>query len=1181
MPADVRVPEYLGRVLGVDGTPAGTCFQVTPGVLVTAWHVMSRLGSGAPGDEVLVDPLGGGTARLARVAKVDPLHDLAVLTVVEPLDGGVSLVATDGRPLGLRIVVTGTGQLDDPDYNYRFLETAGRWAGATLRDGVALARVEASALLLGMSGAPVRRQGDDAVVGVVSGRYNSADGWARDSVWVARVEDLTPLLADLTGTVLDRLDHGGYSAAPLRAYLDDAVRAAQSHPYPGAVPGMLAPLLTTVYVHQQTERRAVGDGRLPADVVLDGDQDCVVIGGPGTGKSCLLRSILISAARQWDDGRTGRELPVRVLAADIADTPRIPEGITASANVDLGGGIGRRDRLPTGFFAREPLPGVRWLVLVDGLDEVIDPARRRAVIDKLVCAAGSPYRFVVATRDLPDDELDQRADWRRHTYELLPFTASQLPGFAEGLFAALRLTDPAAAAGHFVAEVRRASLSVQARNPLMATILCQLYARDPRRPLPPGRSEAFGEYVDLLTNQPYEFRDGDRNSGGIAVQASVALDRYGGVAVAAADAILARSLDDIGWLAAARLDGATRTAPELLAERTAGSRPGNVPEAVWLSFLRDLLRRSGVFVERADDFLFLHHTVTEFLAARYTVTDSRRSADAFRDFTRRTREHGWSVRRSWDKTQGDSHARFLVAAWHDRDDLPATLRGLAARELAGCMFVADLIDDRTAVDQTVIAAATRKLAALAGGRTSDLTERVLAMLTLSRLGDPNGEKLLSALVDDAIAGRVERTDMVTAMWIDMLLSEHPDPRFAELLAAQASDPAIEDVFRGQAMTLLVQVDSIRGAAVLLASTHDPTLCWADRLAAAAILVRRGDPRGAEALLTHTADPAVPQRDRRAAARTLAELGDTRGADALVAQTEDLPAADRLAAARTLVGLNDPRGVQALHMLTVDATVDTEDRRQAAKALAELGDPRGFKALVIQATGAAGDQPDGAGADARWRAARTLVELGDHRGPGLLAALETSPAVIVMRDRMWSAREGMRGLDVGEFDTGTPRKARHNLLLVKLNLAQQIGPTFGIVRNMWSLSIRDQSGLPFRARYQADLRAVQSWSTPSSIGRSTWPAPGVITRLTGLLVLVVPFAAWFMAGALATRADIGVAIVVGAVLALLAQAYVILLQRITFIVLFSKRADPWPVFAFGWLATAVAGFVLAPTVLLGR
>jgi len=49
----------------------------------------------------------------------------------------------------------------------------------------------------GMSGAPVRRKADDVVVGIVSGRYNSADDWLRNSVWVARTEDLQAMLKDI------------------------------------------------------------------------------------------------------------------------------------------------------------------------------------------------------------------------------------------------------------------------------------------------------------------------------------------------------------------------------------------------------------------------------------------------------------------------------------------------------------------------------------------------------------------------------------------------------------------------------------------------------------------------------------------------------------------------------------------------------------------------------------------------------------------------------------------------------------------------------------------------------------------------------------------------------------------------------------------------------------------------
>jgi len=75
------VPGYLGRVLS-GGVPVGTCFQVAPGVLVTAWHVLNDIGGAALDNPVQVDPLAGGDPFGATVARLDPVHDLAVLTSV-------------------------------------------------------------------------------------------------------------------------------------------------------------------------------------------------------------------------------------------------------------------------------------------------------------------------------------------------------------------------------------------------------------------------------------------------------------------------------------------------------------------------------------------------------------------------------------------------------------------------------------------------------------------------------------------------------------------------------------------------------------------------------------------------------------------------------------------------------------------------------------------------------------------------------------------------------------------------------------------------------------------------------------------------------------------------------------------------------------------------------------------
>ncbi|TMM36101.1 MAG: CHAT domain-containing protein [Actinobacteria bacterium] len=206
--ADPRVPRFLGRVLTADGVPVGTCFQVAPRVLVTAWHVLEDLDAGREGCRVDVDALAGGLpVRSSKVVRVDALHDVAVLVRDEPLgDSAVHLVATDSVQRLARVRVTGVPRVDDPGHVYRFLDASGVWQGGTMRDeAVALGRLSSSAVVPGMSGAPVLRDADDAVAGVVSARYNSLDGWLRDSVWVARVEDLLPLLDGLAAPVVRHL----------------------------------------------------------------------------------------------------------------------------------------------------------------------------------------------------------------------------------------------------------------------------------------------------------------------------------------------------------------------------------------------------------------------------------------------------------------------------------------------------------------------------------------------------------------------------------------------------------------------------------------------------------------------------------------------------------------------------------------------------------------------------------------------------------------------------------------------------------------------------------------------------------------------------------------------------------------------------------------------------------------
>lgn len=194
----MSVAAFLGRVLSADGRPVGTCFHVASGVVVTSWHVLAAAAAGEVGRVVTVDPLTGGDAVEATVTRIDPVHDLAVLSLPgDALTWVVEGFATTGhQSTATPVVVAGAAGAT------RFVEVSGVLDGGTTLDGVALGRVEARivAALPVMAGAPVRRGEDGFVVGMVSAVASGLP----DSVWVVRVEDILSLLHGLADPFVRR-----------------------------------------------------------------------------------------------------------------------------------------------------------------------------------------------------------------------------------------------------------------------------------------------------------------------------------------------------------------------------------------------------------------------------------------------------------------------------------------------------------------------------------------------------------------------------------------------------------------------------------------------------------------------------------------------------------------------------------------------------------------------------------------------------------------------------------------------------------------------------------------------------------------------------------------------------------------------------------------------------------------
>ncbi|MGM1058311.1 NACHT domain-containing protein [Saccharothrix sp. Mg75] len=424
--------------------------------------------------------------------------------------------------------------------------------------------------------------------------------------------------------------HGGvHFAAPAAGTASDEVvsllraqvQAAQE--LPRLLPGARHPALTDVYVRQDlgsavedtvpepSRPTPILDGhgqlvevpgppvvrvavRPPVRTVrdaLDGADHLVVTGGAGQGKSTLsLRLAAEVAASRLHGGAEpmGESvLPLRLTARELAarlDLP-FPEALADSVRADYGAFL--RKPVSADVLA-ERFDGRRWLLLVDGLDEVADSEDRYRLVKVLAsCAADPHYRVVLTTRPIEGALLAPLYRKGAVRYELQAFDDETLRRFAENWFAD-EGPDPA---DRFLRQIRAAHLDDLVRVPLLATIAAIVFQQRTDLPLPDNQYELYEEYFSFLrtvrpADSPFE------------PHRARLLEHLG----------LVRVRTDTSLVSAARDWVRDHVSPERL--------PAGWPEA-----LTAFLVNAGPLVVRGDgDLAFLHHSFAEHLAATATAS---------------------------------------------------------------------------------------------------------------------------------------------------------------------------------------------------------------------------------------------------------------------------------------------------------------------------------------------------------------------------------------------------------------------------------------------------------------------------------------------------------------------------------------------------------------------------------
>ncbi|WP_248963371.1 serine protease [Sphaerisporangium perillae] len=1132
----------------------GTGFFIAPGLVLTCAHVL------APADRPLpaaVEAVWGERMLDLEVmpGRVRPEAgggpDLALLRTPRDLDHPFVSLSDAAEP-GDELWIYGY-----PRGRYREGEPVRAFCeGVSVRSGgTRLLRVAGGRASPGHSGAPALNWRTGSICGVVR-----MDGLVEHDTPVIRLTPAGAVLesypeigpAQRSGTAnrawFDLLSGDQLRAAgrrhltePLRDYLEAARDAAREHPY--SLTGVSAPPLHKVYLKQQASpvpeerpedgQTVVQQETVQADDIVRLHQGAQIIGGPGAGKSSLLRHITDVAATGWLGGQEAEFVPVLVHISALVRRTSLPEALAAGVTEHLGISLGRGGLAE--LFAQEPLPGVRWLVLVDGADEVMNLEDRETTLRRIArLRRTSPHtRFVVASRPLPAHSLNRLAAEDSPSFVIEPFTDEQLGTFATGWFEALGMPRPEETSAAFVEQLRRSGIRQLARIPLLATMLCVVFAADPRERLPLSRAELYERFVQRLLTKAREAVD-------IRAQLREQARPYGQDAERAADLLLDNLLLVLSELGHRRQYSLPSPDPQVASVLAPPS--GMTPER-WQAIVAEALRQSGLVVERGSgDFAFIHHTIQEYLTARFLAGRHPRP----RRFGRAgllAPQDRWP----WPDLEVKL---FLAAIWAGNAvNLGRPLARLLrpGSRVVNAEFVAELARQGVRLPEEIHKRATaafrdmvlapptagdhwvgvaRSLAELDVACCVSALEQVVtdtrmngfhrhdAARTLLDLDEGRGVRALGALIDDETLAYEDLMAAHTLLQhdhdrgVDALrrigrnsggdsgrrldaardLLKYHSAYGMDTLDYLARDGTALAAHRLTAAQLLINVDLDGGCAALAAIAQDAKAEARTRMAAAEQLVREDGSVAVRALEALARDRVAPAPIRLRAAGLLAEPAAARGLAALAAlvREEDGVPEVRLAAARLAGAIDAGEAAALLESLVAASGLETRHRGEAARELAVIDTGRAVALLS-----AAAAEPGLGGRD-RYQLGVVITEIDPVAGVGVLTELALdrrcpdryrvdSAVAVAKADRDAGARLLAKLADARTLSSGHQLKAAQGLVTVDaergsralVKLASQHSDAGTAVAAARSLAEVDKaSGVRLLASIAAD-----KWLTP--------------------------------------------------------------------------------------------------------
>ncbi|MFI7446330.1 FxSxx-COOH system tetratricopeptide repeat protein [Nonomuraea sp. NPDC049714] len=412
----------------------------------------------------------------------------------------------------------------------------------------------------------------------------------------------------------------------IRSLLTEQWQDARRHQYEYFVGD--APPLPEIYVEQKAESVQPVAGAVSSVArlytirqMIYGFRNTLVVAEPGIGKSTAVALVLREQCRWWLDARRsdhlsgapyGSVVPILVPAELLADMT-VPEAMAAHCRQVTGCSMTAQ------LFDRRPDHADAWLVVVDGIDQVLSTKRRSRVLSRLGDSVSNNlphHRFMITTRPLMLGDLGNLGGEHLTRFTLRRFDHHDLRAFAERwVDHRSRIYSPQMEAEpitieRFLASVSSSRLSAIARVPLIATITALILEADQDSALPTSRAGLYERFIQhLLNSRQVSGEERDRlvaeftRHGEQGTQAWIWLrDNLRNLLEGTADIFLSGSGGRVTTAAVLWVKG---HAPPGLFEGLAG----------WETSLRGVLTATSLVVPRTGGLQFVHPSFAEYFAA--------------------------------------------------------------------------------------------------------------------------------------------------------------------------------------------------------------------------------------------------------------------------------------------------------------------------------------------------------------------------------------------------------------------------------------------------------------------------------------------------------------------------------------------------------------------------------------